>query len=89
MYGDDGYTFQEFETFQIGEINDWYTLQTDVDGVPLKAFSLQVIISEMHHGGKNTRLRQVEIISPKESSSTPQDPFIFADPLLTTFMTIR
>lgn len=89
LYGDDGSTFQEYETFQVGEINDWYTLQTAVDGEPLKAFSLQVVISEMHHSGKNTRLRQVEIISPKESSSTSLDLFTYSDPYLNTFLSIR
>ena len=89
LYGDNGSTFQEYETFQIGEINDWYTLKTEVNGEPLKAFSLQVVISEMHHSGKNTRLRQVEIISPKEFSSTPQNPFSYTDPFLNTFLSIR
>ena len=32
---------------------------------------------------------QIEIMSPKESSSTSLDPFAYTDPFLNTFLSIR
>lgn len=88
LYGDDGEHFQEYGTFTIGEINDWFVVKTDQESLPLEAFSLQIVIHEMYHNGKNTRIRQIEILSPKKSD-TQTNLSLFSDPFLCAMMCNR
>lgn len=68
----DGFHFQEYETFTINKIDNWFVvvfkrnnkvqLNTIKNNRPLSTFSLQIIIHEMHDSGRNTRIRQVRLI---------------------------
>ena len=54
-----GRDFKEYATIEIGELNDWYTIDTFRDNHPLTTFSLKFIIHEAMQENGNTRIRQV------------------------------
>ena len=60
MSSSNGVDFKEYTTIEIGEWNDWYTIDTFRDNHPLTTFSLKFVIHEVMSGNEgNTRIRQV------------------------------
>jgi len=62
----------------------------DGDGFkPLQAFIVQVIVLANHMNGKDTHIRGMKVLGPKQDIGEDGDPFTFTEPEFTAYETIR